>query len=87
MLGLLYRQGGQPTKSAEHLQTARALAQKAVEAAPNVENLDTLASVYYAMRDYVQAEAMLQKALELAPDNSLIRSHLDQIRQAKQRKE
>ncbi|MBM3242179.1 tetratricopeptide repeat protein [Candidatus Poribacteria bacterium] len=87
MLGLLYRQHGQPQKSTEHLQIARKLAQSLVEKTPTAENLDMLASVYYAMKEYVQAEEILQKAIELAPDNEEIQNHLNQVRQLKKRED
>ena len=83
MLGLLYQQSNQPKESAHHLEIARQLAQKAIETAPNVQNLNMLGAVYLAMKDYNRAEATFQKALKLAPDNKQAREYLQQVRQAK----
>jgi len=85
MIGLINLQHGKHEKSAGHLKIARKLALDAVEKTPNADNLYTLASIYYAIEDYVQAEAALQKAAKLAPENKQIQKHLNQVRQLRKR--
>ena len=80
MLGLLYRQQGKPKKSTAHLEIARKLTQKVVEAEPTAENLDALASIYYVMHDYTRAEAALQKAINLDAANQQILDNLGRVR-------
>lgn len=80
MLGLLYRRHGQAKKSTEHLETARKLTQEIVEADPTAENLDALASIYYVMHDYAQAEAALKKAVNLDAANQKILDNLARVR-------
>ncbi len=80
MLGLLYRQHGQSKKSVAHLEIARKLTQEVVETEPTAENLDALASIYYVMRDYAQAEATLQRAIDLHATNQQILDHFARVR-------
>jgi len=84
-LGLLYRQYEQPKESAQHLEIARQLAQKATETMPNVQSFNMLGAIYLAMKDYSRAEATFQKALKLAPNNKQAQEYLQQVRQEKKR--
>ncbi|NMB63818.1 MAG: tetratricopeptide repeat protein [Spirochaetes bacterium] len=63
-----------------NLSKALELAKKAVSHAPNnAAYNDTLGYVYYKRGEYNMAKKFLKKALSLKPDNSEIRSHIDEL--------
>lgn len=64
------------------LRYAVELAERAVALDANASRLDTLAFVYYRHGAYPEAEQVILRAIDLAPDNAAYKTRLNEIRQA-----
>ena len=69
-------------ESGEHLQEALQLAKRAVHLKPEGHILDTLGWVYFKLDRLPEAGEALEKAVELLPDDPLVREHLGDVYRA-----
>ena len=66
-----------------NLAQAVPLAEKAVALNPTASNLDTLAYAHYKNRNYLEAEQVIQRALEIEPNKDQYRELLQKIQNAR----